>query len=102
MAELTEGLLPCPFCGGSALEFRPITRVRCKTCGAEAWGEGREGAFRTQDEAIADWNRRAPISPEREEAHRLLDAYIKAQDPAGASRSMGAGAIRPHCEPSET
>lgn len=60
-------LLPCPFCGGTALERgNPNARlarwVNCKGCNADMVGK-------TLDDAIEKWNRRswqpAPAHPTR-------------------------------------
>lgn len=53
-------LMPCPFCGGEALErgdpnARLARWVNCKTCNADMVGK-------TLDEAIAKWNRRSPVA----------------------------------------
>ncbi len=61
-------LLPCPFCGGSALVIRcpperdgqeTLHRPQCDSCGADC------GGCNTPSEAIALWNRRtaAPTAP---------------------------------------
>ena len=52
-----ETLKPCPFCGGKA---QAVTRsfaddIECLWCGASIGGQ-------TKGEAIAAWNRRAPLS----------------------------------------
>ena len=62
---MSEGLKPCPFCGGEARQHAAFARgasdmvgvyVECDGCGAcskTAWGEG------AQERSAAAWNRRA-------------------------------------------
>lgn len=66
MAE--NELLPCPFCGGTALErgdpnARLARWVNCKDCNADMVGK-------TLDEAIVKWNRRASGGREGVDAAR--------------------------------
>lgn len=58
-----DELLPCPFCGGDAVErpfFRGMSIIRCRKCRAD----GKAG--NTLDEAVAAWNRRTspPCPPD--------------------------------------
>lgn len=58
-----DDLLPCPFCGGDAVErpfFRGMSIIRCRKCRAD----GKAG--NTLDEAVAAWNRRTspPCPPD--------------------------------------
>lgn len=69
-------LLPCPFCGGSALVIRcpperdgqeTLHRPQCDSCGADC------GGCNTPSEAIALWNRRtaAPTPPSTAAGERI-------------------------------
>jgi Lar family restriction alleviation protein len=55
----TEGLKPCPFCGGEAVQFtypaEGSTSIRCMSCGANS----RAYAGQEQHLAFKAWNRRA-------------------------------------------
>jgi Lar family restriction alleviation protein len=55
--ELTGSMLPCPFCGSEKLHGSKhdgvFPYVICNDCGAST------GFARNQDEAVANWNRRA-------------------------------------------
>lgn len=58
-----DELLPCPFCGGDAVErpfFRGMSIIRCRKCRAD----GKAG--NTLYEAVAAWNRRTspPCPPD--------------------------------------
>ena len=74
----SQGLLACPFCGGGNVCSAGLTmserfmgigdshakthrfcRVRCLDCGTE---QGRADAYKTDADAIAAWNARAPIA----------------------------------------
>lgn len=62
-------LLPCPFCGGSAVfrpptakiydEYNPTDRffpiVNCSSCWAQVWGEDHDWSCKS---AISRWNKR--------------------------------------------
>lgn len=74
-AENAEKLLPCPFCGGTGLDFREGSTFRwlvysCKSCGVGAevrvqtLGDGTPTQWRAQAEldAIAEWNHRVHLS----------------------------------------
>ena len=54
----TEGLKPCPFCGGEATQFtypaECSTNIRCMSCGASA----RAHSGQEQHLTFAAWNRR--------------------------------------------
>lgn len=64
MTERMTDAMPCPFCGGGAIEgayYQTAIIVKCKTCGAEIkqqFNESRSLAVRRRD-ALAAWNRRA-------------------------------------------
>ena len=56
-------LKPCPFCGGEAKlvnTWNCLCQIICRSCGATI-GEVKKhpNDFRTRDEVIAAWNRRA-------------------------------------------
>ena len=61
------GLLPCPFCGGEAKVYGPVGWHRqygiSHSCRVFYGGSGdfTLGA-KTQEQAIADWNRRAALT----------------------------------------
>lgn len=64
-----NGLLPCPFCGGtaelreSADSFGEITyHVRCLDCDAAT-----HRGFIMRHNAILRWNMRTPLPPDRDE-----------------------------------
>jgi len=86
-------LLPCPFCGGPDTrhfnnpdEFgRPSHGIQCAN--GECWVCGPE--CETPSEAIAAWNRRAPLPP----APDAVQALVKAAE--RAERVMN----DPYCEP---
>jgi Lar family restriction alleviation protein len=58
---ITEGLEPCPFCGGEGFvvpepgtrDLPPLFRPQCKRCGAG------HGGFVSRVQAVKAWNRRA-------------------------------------------
>jgi len=64
-------LKACPFCGGAAVVrgderegfFATCAEVDCFCCVGEAYDRDAwpEHMFRTEDEAVAAWNRRAPV-----------------------------------------
>ena len=56
----TDELKPCPFCGGKAHTFHNyLWHVRCDGTGGNYYCVMGFGAFVTEAEAIAAWNRRA-------------------------------------------
>ncbi len=61
---MAETLKPCPFCGSEKLTVsdygEEVSCVTCKDCLAEGghWGDSDSTS---PDEAIALWNKRAPI-----------------------------------------
>lgn len=70
-----ETLLPCPFCGGSALIIpcpperdgqETLHRPQCDKCGADC------GGCDTPSEAIALWNRRTPDATHLREVNAAL------------------------------
>lgn len=67
---MEEKLKPCPFCGGEAMivfcGYDSVPQVRCNNCLALMGGDSKSYSavkgdlfFKTQDEAIEAWNRRA-------------------------------------------
>jgi Lar family restriction alleviation protein len=66
---MTDKLLPCPFCGGDAFtngseEVGFYASCRdCYTCVGEAWDKSAmpDHMFKTEDDAIAAWNRRKSV-----------------------------------------
>lgn len=73
---MSEGLKPCPFCGGESCRVigGPGTKggpqfwAGCDYCNGRAWGD-------THAEAVAAWNRRPLLSsPRVEEVRRLREA----------------------------
>lgn len=92
---MTEELKPCPFCGASAQVaemprgFRNYFALECAMCS----GEGPPG--KTSAEAIAAWNRRAPVVVTPEMTKRALDAqpYADENDPIRAWQMLEVGDV---------
>lgn len=84
-ADVTDALLPCPFCGsaanGPASDSYGCWIVGCNQCDMEA-----TRVFETPEEGIAAWNRRAP-SPERAQLEEALHKLRLAQADLAALRA---------------
>ena len=72
---MAEELRPCPFCGGEAKAFfceeSGTYDVQCQQCGALPF-LGRKkgpGRFKSMDDVIAAWNRRAERTCRVESSH---------------------------------
>lgn len=67
---MKPGLLPCPFCGGEASLHKGMQafddyEVHCDECGVCGPNFGSmDETFSPRDDAIAAWNRRAPLGHE--------------------------------------
>lgn len=75
---MSKKLLPCPFCGGKPLfqvhriaEDAEVAFVSCQRCGTQT--EHYEDAYAPRGEAIAAWNKRAPIGAERNLCAKIFD-----------------------------
>ena len=60
-----EGVLPCPFCGGTAVAKRNtvgllVTRMCCTKCGAFG-----PPAIKDTSDPVARWNRRVDVKRKR-------------------------------------
>lgn len=78
-------LKPCPFCGDEAVlvnTWNCLCHITCRSCGATIGGAKRHpNDFRTRDEVIVAWNRRAI---DRDELLRIAEelkiGYFGGQD----------------------
>jgi hypothetical protein len=90
-AKHTEALLPCPFCGGSAIcvEHDPIRKpvedrtyfTRCSNYGAKCPGCNGTHKYDTPEEAVIAWNTRhtaARSEPSEDAVECAAKAYAKA------------------------
>jgi len=71
MSTLTEGLAPCPFCGGTEITLsysgQPstnwfLTCNKCKARGPETFDISASGGKGPSEKVASDWNRRALLS----------------------------------------
>ena len=94
---MTDALKPCPFCGGlakasSASGAESVSQVQCNRCGAAT------NCFMYRSEAIAAWNRRAPVEITDEMIGRALKAMLhqdQPRDPGFCMRTALAAALNP-------
>lgn len=66
------GLKPCPFCGSEDPDLQVTTSCNTRWHFVECWwpGCGAVGpSLYYQDDAIAAWNRRTPVTPTKETDH---------------------------------
>ena len=89
--RLDPKALPCPFCGGVPVvggedsTWAMLCRVRCGECNAN-----RMSYTKTRVEAIAAWNRRAPVVPvaPTREAVALVREAKQIAEASGEMRNM--------------
>ena len=76
-------LEPCPFCGGEAKAFfceeSGTYDVQCQQCGALPFlGKRRgPGCFKSMDDVIAAWNRRAGSTCEQRRTCRVDSSHVE-------------------------
>lgn len=67
---MTATVLPCPFCGDNDPAVAEVAigvyALVCNDCGCTGPIPSFENAKQTGEQAIAEWNRRAPITPKEE------------------------------------
>lgn len=73
---MSKELKPCPFCGGEAKiiennHYTDIHSVMCKNCFSET------DRYHTQEEAMAQWNKRKPIKKIVEELEEKVELAHK-------------------------